>query len=248
MNTMKVGLLVATAALALIGAGCKSCPFRTDGPAAPNTLSGAEKADGWKLLWDGKTSEGWRSAWKNEFPQKGWVMEDGVLTVLPRKAGGGGGDIITRDTFSKFILKVDFRLTDAANSGIKYLFDTKVNQATTLEYQVLDGKHPDANRGRDGNRKVASFYDVMPAVNAHPKPVGEWNTAMIVCNGNHVEHWLNGEKVLTFERGSKEFRDAVAKSKFHKIPNWGEQKSGHILLQDHSDRVSYRNIKIKVLD
>ena len=168
--------------------------------------------------------------------------------MLPKNAGGGEGDIITRETFSDFVLKADFRLTDAANSGIKYLFDPKVNGGTTLEYQVLDAKHPDAQNGRDGNRRVASFYDVMPAVNAKPKPVGEWNTAMIVCKGKKVEHWLNGEKVLEFERGSAAFRAAVAQSKFSKHPNWGEQAAGHILLQDHQDSVSYRNIKVRVLE
>lgn len=215
---------------------------------APNTLTEQEKQEGWRLLWDGQTGEGWRSIKQDAFPAKGWEMADGVLTVLPKSAGGGAGDIITRPTFTNFILKADFRLTEAANSGIKYFFDPKVNGGTTLEYQVLDAKHPDATKGRDGNRKVASFYDVMPAVGAKPKPVGEWNSAMIVSNGRKVEHWLNGEKVLEFERGSEAFRAAVAQSKFSKSPNWGEQASGHILLQDHNDRVSYRNIKIKILE
>jgi hypothetical protein len=216
--------------------------------AAPNALTAAEEKDGWKMLWDGKTSEGWRSAARDSFPAKGWEMKDGALTVLPRKNGGGAGDIITRAVYTNFILKADFRLTDAANSGIKYFFDSKVNGGTTLEYQVLDAKHPDAKLGRDGDRKVASFYDVIPAKGAQPRPVGEWNNAMIVCKGTHVEHWLNGTKVAEFERGSQAFRDAVAKSKFAKWPKWGEQKSGHILLQDHGDQVSYRNIKIKVLE
>jgi len=215
--------------------------------AAVNLLTEQERQEGWRLLWDGKSGDGWRSIKTDSFPARGWEIANGELTVLPKNAGGGAGDIITRETYSSFILKVDFRLTDAANSGIKYFFDPKRNGGTTLEYQVLDAKHPDATKGRDGNRTVASLYDVMPAVGAKPKPVGEWNTAMIVSNGRQVEHWLNGEKVLAFERGSDAFRKAVALSKFNKHPNWGEQEAGHILLQDHQDRVSYRNIKIKVL-
>ena len=230
-------------AAALFGAGV-CCGVAAE---AVNTLTAQEKQEGWRLLWDGKTGEGWRGIKSESFPAKGWEIADGELSVLPKNAGGGAGDIITRETFSDFILKADFRLTEAANSGIKYLFDPKVNGGTTLEYQVLDAKHPDAKNGRDGNRRVASFYDVMPAADAKPKPVGEWNTAMIVCKGKKVEHWLNGEKVLEFERGSEAFRAAVALSKFSKFPNWGEQAAGHILLQDHQDRVSYRNIKIKVL-
>ena len=215
---------------------------------AANALTEQEKQEGWKLLWDGKTGDGWRSIGKDVFPAQGWEIKDGVLTVQPKNPKGTGGDIITKETYTNFILKADFMLTPAANSGIKYLFDPKVNGGTTPEYQVLDAAHPDAAKGRDGNRKIGSFYDVMPAVNAHPKPLGEWNSAMIVCKGKHVEHWLNGEKVLEFERGSEAFRAAVAQSKFSKYPNWGEQASGHILLQDHQDKVSYRNIKIKVLD
>lgn len=216
--------------------------------AAANALTDAEKSDGWRLLWNGACSEGWRSAGRETFPEKGWAMADGILTVQPKNAKGTGGDIVTKEVFTNFILKADFRLTAAANSGIKYFYDSKVNGGTTLEYQVLDAAHPDAKNGRDGNRKVGSFYDVMPAVNAHPKPVGEWNTAMIVCKGKNVEHWLNGEKVVEFERGSEAFRAAVALSKFSKHPNWGEQVAGRILLQDHQDSVSYRNIKIKVLE
>lgn len=216
--------------------------------AAAGALSVQEKNEGWKMLWDGKTAEGWRGIKSDAFPTSGWDMADGVLTVLPKAAGGGAGDIITREKFANFILTAEFRLTAGANSGIKYLYDPEVSGGTTLEYQVLDESHPDAAKGRDGNRKVASFYDVMPAAGAQPKPVGEWNAAMIVCRGSHVEHWLNGKRVLAFERGSEAFRAAVAQSKFSKYPNWGEQAAGHILLQDHQDKVSYRNIKIKVLE
>ena len=215
---------------------------------AANTLTAKERQDGWRLLWDGKSGDGWRSVRSDNFPTRGWEIANGELTVLPKNAGGGAGDIITRETYSSFILKLEFRLTDAANSGVKYFFDPKRHGGTTLEYQVLDTKHPDATKGRDGNRMVASLYDVLPAVGAKLKPTGEWNSAMIVSKGKQVEHWLNGEKVLTFERGSETFRKAVAQSKFNKHPNWGEQEAGHILLQDHNDRVSYRNIKIKVLE
>lgn len=239
----RVCMMALLAMGATVSFGAAAC----GGAEAPNTLTAQEKQEGWHLLWDGKTSEGWRSARRDSFPEKGWEIADGALTVLPKLLGGGGGDIITKETFSDFILKADFMLTEAANSGIKYFYDPKVNGGTTLEYQVLCDKHPDAKNGRDGNRRVASFYDVMPAPTAKAKPAGEWNTAMIVSKGKKVEHWLNGEKVLAFERGSEAFRDAVAKSKFNKHPNWGEQPSGHILLQDHNDRVSYRNIKIKVL-
>ena len=235
---MKRAISVAAVMMAAAGA------FGAD---AVNTLTEQEKQDGWRLLWDGKTGDGWRGTKSDAFPEKGWEIADGALTVLPKSAGGGGGDVITKDTFTDFILKADFLLTEAANSGIKYFYDPKVNGGTTLEYQVLDEKHPDAKAGRDGNRKVASFYDVLPAVGAEPKPLGEWNTAMIVSKGKKVEHWLNGKKVLEFERGSDAVREAVALSKFSKYPNWGEQPTGHILLQDHQDRVSYRNIKIKVL-
>jgi len=213
---------------------------------AENTLTEKEKAEGWKLLWDGTTTEGWQRAGKQTFPEKGWEIKDGELSVIPK---GGGGDIVTKDMYTDFILKVDYKLTKAANSGIKYFIDPKIHGGTSLEYQLLDPNHGDAKQGIDGNRKNASFYDVLPAPRGEEllKPVGEWNTAMIVSKGNHVEHWLNGEKVLAFERGSEAFRAAVEKSKFKGKENWGETKTGHILLQDHGDQVWFRNIKIKVL-
>ncbi len=211
-------------------------------------MSAEEKTEGFVALFDGTTPAGWRSIRKPAFPDHGWEIKEGVLTVLPKKEGGGGGDIITEKMYSDFILKMDFRLTAKANSGLKYLFDPKQFGGTTLEYQVLEAGHPDAKLGRDGNRTVASLYDVMPAAaDKKVNPAGEWNEVMLVVKGMHVEHWLNGAKVLEFERGSEAFNAAVARSKFSKHKGWGTQTSGHILLQDHNDKVSYRNIRIKEL-
>ena len=238
----------------------------------PNTLTEAEKAAGWKLLWDGKTLNGWVGE-KNGCkapPTKGWKIEDGVLTVLPKScikngkwqalpkeqaALGGGGDLVTKESFKDFELSVDFRLTPCANSGIKYFYDRGRFGGTCEEYQILDPGHPDSRHGKNGNRRVASLYDMIPA-NADKivKPAGEWNTARILAKGNHVEHWLNGQKVLEYERGSESFRKIVAASKYKsneknekKRPgHWGENPEGKIKLQDHTDStVSFRNIKVR---
>jgi hypothetical protein len=221
---------------------------------APNTLTDAERAAGWQLLWDGRTTRGWRSARGKEFPKEGWEIADGVLSVV--ETGGAesraGGDIVTDRTFEAFELKVDFRLTPGANSGIKYYVDTGLNKAEGsaigLEFQLLDdARHPDAKAGRDGNRTLGSLYDLIPAAtDKKVKPIGEWNEARIVSDGRHVEHWLNGAKVLECERGSEAFRRLVAASKYEVWPAFGEKPSGEILLQDHGNRVSFRNVKIRV--
>jgi hypothetical protein len=234
----------------------------TDLTPPPNTLTTAEEAAGWKLLWDGKTTTGWRGAKIPDFPRRGWEIKDGELTVLA--SGGGestaGGDIITRERYSQFELVLDFKISAGANSGIKYFCQPNLDPITGtgataatgsaigLEYQILDDvRHPDAKGGRDGNRTVASLYDLKPAAaSKQPSPIGEWNTARVMVQGNHVEHWLNGQKVLEFERSSPAFRELVAKSKYHNIPGFGEWADGHILLQDHGDRVTFRSIKIRV--
>ena len=266
---MKKTIILLAAAGAFAGVGANCCTGGAcEAPAAPNTLSAAEKAAGWQLLWDGKTLDGWvgeKNGCKTP-PTKGWKIEDGVLTVLPRSgvrgkklpkeqaALGGGGDLVTVKAFRDFELSVDFRLTKAANSGIKYFYNQKLFKGTCEEYQILHEAHPDSTKGRDGKcRRVASLYDMIPA-NAEPyvKPLGEWNTAKIVSKGTHVEHWLNGHKVLEYERGSAAFRAIVAKSKYVKEQkpgeHWGEVPTGHIKLQDHTDStVSFRNIKIREL-
>jgi hypothetical protein len=220
----------------------------------PNALTANEKAEGWKLLFDGKSMKGWRGAYMDSLPKKGWEVRDGILIV--NESGGGeasfGGDIVTIDEYSSFELLADFKITDGANSGIKYFVieaqPKTPGSAKGLEYQILDdAKHPDAKLGINGNRKCASLYDLIPAANTKINPIGKWNHAKIFVKGKHVEHWLNGEKVLEFERGGKEFLAHKSESKFKDIPGFGEYERGHILLQDHGNQVFFRNIKIRNL-
>ena len=224
----------------------------------PNTLAEQEKEQGWTLLWDGKTTTGWRGAHKDTFPETGWKIENGELTVLESDGGESlnGGDIVTNDEFSAFDLQVQFKLSEGANSGIKYFVTenegVKNASAIGLEYQLLDDeKHPDAKQGRDGNRTLASLYDLITAQKEarFVRPVGEWNLArLIVKPDSIVEHWLNGVKVLEYKRGSQDFKDLVAISKYKDWENFGEAPKGHILLQDHGNEVSFRSIKIKDLE
>lgn len=235
--------------------------YSTKSPLKPivtkNQLTFQEAKEGWELLWDGESSKGWRGARLDGFPEQGWTMENGELTVL--STGGeestAGGDIVTTSVYGDFELKVDFKITEGANSGIKYYVDTDINKgpgsSIGLEYQILDdARHPDAKLGNhEGSRTVASLYDLIQAdVNKPMNAIGEWNTAHIVSAQNHVEHWLNGVKVLEYERKSDAYRKLVAESKYVKWPNFGEADKGHILLQDHGDLVSFKNIKIKPLN
>ncbi|HEX5024830.1 MAG TPA: DUF1080 domain-containing protein, partial [Agriterribacter sp.] len=211
---------------------------------------------GWKLLFDGVSSAGWQGAKTGSFPEKGWRIADGNITVLASNGGEStnGGDIVTKDLYSAFDLSFEFKLTTGGNSGVKYfvtLSENNTGSAIGLEYQVLDDKvHPDAKMGINGNRTLSSLYDLITAkkTDRFVHPPGEWNKGrVIVYPNNHVEHYLNGVKVLEYERGSQAFRDLVAHSKYKKWPNFGEAKEGRILLQDHGDEVSFRSIKIREL-
>ena len=221
-----------------------------------NNLSDDEKRLGYRLLFDGKTTEGWRGAGKDYFPDKTWYVENGTLNVAKGKSAESqnGGDIVTKEEFSAFDLQFEFQLTDTANSGVKYFVTEKektTGSAIGLEYQVLDDdKHPDAKLGSIGNRTLASLYDLIPAKkNGREKiPIGEWNRGrIIVFPDGRAEHWINGWKVLEYQRGTQYFYALVAKSKYAKIPDFGMAAKGHILLQEHGTHVAYRSIKIKEL-
>lgn len=217
-----------------------------------NTISPKEAKEGWTLLWDGKTTNGWRGAKISNFPEKGWVIDNGILKVL--KSGGGestnGGDIVTTRKYKNFILSVDFKITEGANSGVKYFVNPDLNKgegsAIGCEFQILDDdKHPDAKLGVRGNRKLGSLYDLIPAPENKPFNKKDFNTAVVVVNGNKVEHWLNGVKILEYERNNDMWKALVNYSKYRDWPNFGNAAEGNILLQDHGDEVWFKNVKIK---
>jgi hypothetical protein len=219
-----------------------------------NTLSPREQKEGWSLLWDGRTTAGWRGAKLTAFPAQGWEIRDGVLSVLETEGreAAAGGDIVTMNEYENFELTVEYRLTRGANSGIKYFVNTALNTGTGSaignEFQLLDDDvHPDAKLGVHGNRTNAGLYDLIPPANLRFNGIGAWNRARIVVRGSHVEHWLNGFKTVEYERGTQMWRALVDHSKYVVWPNFGEAKTGHILLQDHGNAVSFRSIKLRTL-
>ncbi len=218
----------------------------------PNNLSDAEKKQGFELLFDGKSTNGWKSATMDGFPDAGWEIKDGVLSTLqnPRNDTRKRTDIVTLEKFTAFDLRFDFNLSEGANSGVKY-FVGNGGATVGCEYQVLDDeRHPDAKAGINGNRRLASLYDLIPAVKEERfvnKP-GLWNLGRIIAYPDgKVEHWLNGRKVLEFSRGNDAFKELVAKSKFSKVKDFAMVAETPILLQYHGNTVHYRSIRIKEL-
>lgn len=220
----------------------------------PNTISEREAAQGWTLLWDGKTTDGWRGAKRADFPPSGWEIRNDMLCVQKSdgRESANGGDIVTTRKYKDFELVADFEITEGANSGIKYFVDPDMNKgegsAIGCEFQILDDqRHPDAKLGVKGNRKLGSLYDLIPAPDNKPFRPGQFNTARIVVKGNHVEHWLNDVKLIEYDRNNQEWNALVAYSKYRDWPNFGNSESGYILLQDHGDEVHFKNIKIREL-
>jgi 3-keto-disaccharide hydrolase len=210
-------------------------------PQGPNTLTAAETAAGWQLLFDGRSLDGWRGYRRDTLPDAGWEVKDGTLRTVAKVKGA---DIITRKSFTDFELSWEWRVAPGGNNGVKYLVIEDRPQSPGHEYQMIDDK------GYPGKLKAeqltAAFYDVLPA--AADKPIrlaGEWNASRIVVRGTRVEHWLNGTKVLAYELGSQAVKEGIAKSKFKGHPGFGEKITGHIMLTYHQDECWYRNLKTR---
>ena len=217
---------------------------------AGKSLVAKEKADKWEWLFDGKNTDQWIGVNSNKFPATGWVIENKTLVM----AGKGGGDIITRGKYDNFELVFEFNLTPLANSGLKYFVGNVKNKQTGKitvngpEYQIIDDyNHPEIKDQKNGKGSTAALYLVYAPQNKKLLPAGQWNQARIIANGKHVAHWLNGVKVVDYEKGSQDFRERMATTKFKDYENYGQATGGHILLTDHGDKVYFRNIKIKRL-
>jgi hypothetical protein len=232
-----------------------------DLPTAPNTLTGAEQAAGWRLLFDGKTFNGWRGLGYDSVPTAHWKIENGTIRKLadgqvPRLPDGqpaAGGDLMTRDTFRDFELTWEWKISRAGNSGVKYNVSEEISMANApnhaalgFEYQMLDDSLHEDNKVP--SHRAGALYDLIPPnANKMLVPVGEWNTSRIVFRGNHGEHWLNGKKVVEFELGTPVMDSLLKASKYRDIKGFGDKRAGHIVLQDHVDEVFFRSIKIRRL-
>jgi hypothetical protein len=213
--------------------------------AEPNTLTDEEKAAGWTLLFDGKTTAGWVAIGKTEFPDKGWSVQEGALF---HAKGGGGGDIVTVNSFGNFELTWEWKIGFAGNSGLKYNLPNPT-KGVGFEYQMIDDEnHPDGKRGGRLHQTAALYDLIEPVEDKKLNPPGQWNSSRLVVNGNKVEQWLNGGKTVEFVIGSDALKEIVAKSKFKGTAGFGEKAMSPILLQDHGDEVTVRSIKLRALE
>jgi len=263
--------------LLLMAALATPCAAQTKSAsvAAPNQLTAAERAAGWRLLFDGHTLTGWRGLGYDSVPTAHWVVVDGMIKKIasgnvPRVADGrplNGGDLMTVDTFGDFEFTWEWKVTPGANSGVKYNVSEELSisqgsqmtpdaiakgiitpnhSALGFEYQMLDDdRHVD---GKIASHRAGALYElVAPNAGKRLRPVGQWNESKIVFRGNHGEHWLNGAKILEFQLGTPAMDSALAKSKYRSIPGFADRRKGHIVLQDHGDEVYFRNIKVRAL-
>ena len=236
MTAARSAALAATAVLVLLPAVVPALSAQS-----PNTLSPAERAAGWRLLFDGKTTAGWRGFKMDSMPA-GWQVVDGALTRV-----AAAGDIVTREQFRDFELSLEWNVAPGGNSGIFYRAseDDEAIYWTAPEMQVLDdARHPD---GKSRLTAAGSNFGLYPAPAGVVKPAGEWNRVRLVARGRHVEHWLNGVKVVAYELLSPDWEAKVKASKFAPHPRYGRNAAGYIGLQDHGDRVAYRDIKVRVV-
>jgi len=232
------------------------------GEIRPNTLTEVELAEGWRLLFDGDTFDGWRGLGRDSIPDAHWIIEDsnirkvasGDVPTAPDGQPLEGGDIMTVDAYEDFELTLEWKVAPGANSGIKYNVDEGMSAsvpppyaALGFEYQILDDDlHPDAQNGP--NRTAAALYDMIaPGEGKLLRPVGEFNDTRLVFRGGHGEHWLNGVKVVEYDLGTDRFENLLAASKYEPIEGFADKRRGHIVLQDHGDNVWFRNIKIREL-
>lgn len=212
---------------------------------APNTLNAEEAAGGWTLLFDGATTDQFRGYRQPGFPAQGWAVVDGTLRRTP---GPAGGDIVTREQYADFEFVCEWRVSPGGNSGIIYRCteDKMYPWETGPEMQILDdAAHGD---GAKPNTRAGSLYDLFPCSENVVKPAGEWNEARIVAKGPHIQHFLNGVKVVDIRLDSEEYREAHAQSKWTAMPDFAKRPRGHIALQDHGDEVWFRNIRVRALD
>ena len=236
---IRIALLMAAGAAA---AACQSANGGSNTNTSMDTSSASESQAGWKSLFDGKSTAGWRN-YKKETVGPGWTVVNGVLT----RSGEGAGDIITVAKYRNFELALDWRVAPGGNSGIFFRAteDNNYIWQSAPEMQVLDdAQHAD---GKSPLTSAGSNFGLHPAPRGVVRPAGEWNSARLLVNGSHVEHWLNDQKLLEYELGNADWNDLVAKSKFSTMPNYGKATEGHIGLQDHGDLVEFRNIRIRVL-